>query len=407
MVQTIFSFLNELRQSFRIVDAVDILVVSTFLYAALVWFQKTTSRGLLIGMAALAAVYFSARALDMYLTSLAFHTTFAVLLFGLVVVFQEDLRRLLERVANLHSMRLAQTQFTHIDFDTLVESVFKMAGSKTGALIVIKAKEPLTRHLNGGIPLNGQFSAPLLFSIFDSSTPGHDGAVVIEGNQIKQFAAHLPISQNTNSVAGRGTRHSAALGLSERSDALTIVVSEERGVVSIAESGKLKEMPTAASLKQRLDDFQETVLPEEARPMWNRILVQHVRLKLLSLMIATIAWFALAYDPHTVQRTFVFPIEYRNLAKQLMIDEGAPIEIRVTLSGSDRDFRFLDPANVKMTLDLSDVSVGFHELPLSEKNIRLPANLSPYRIDPRTIRLRLLTRKELPVENQANAGIKD
>lgn len=185
MIETIFSFLDEFRHTFRMVDAVDILLVSACLYAILVWFQRTASRGVLIGMAALTVIYFAARALDMYLTSLAFHTTFAVLLFGLVVVFQEDLRRFLERVANLRSVRLGKQQIAHIDSDALVESIYKMAASKTGALVVIKAKEPLERHLNGGIPLNGLFSAPLLYSIFDSSTPGHDGAVVIQGNQIK------------------------------------------------------------------------------------------------------------------------------------------------------------------------------------------------------------------------------
>ena len=395
MIETIASFLTEFRQTFRVVDVVDILLVSTFLYAALVWFQKTTSRGVLIGTAALAAVYFSARALDMYLTSLVFQTTFAVLLFGMVVVFQEDLRRLLERVASIRSLRLNQTGTARLDYNTLIETVFAMAASKTGALIVIKAKEPLSRHINGGIKLNGKFSAALLYSIFDSNTPGHDGAVVIEGNQISQFAAHLPISQNTAVAAGRGTRHCAALGLSERSDALTIVVSEERGVVSVAESRELIEMPTAASLKLRLDDFNGDMLPKAKVPLWNQVLLQHARLKVLSLLIATIAWFALAYDPYTVQRTFAFPIEYRNLAKNLVIDD-APSESRVTLSGSDRDFRFLDPASVKITIDLTENAGGFHQIPLSEKNIRLPANLVPYRIDPRTIRLRLLPKEVLP-----------
>lgn len=392
MFESITTVLTDLQAAFRIVDAVDILLVSAFLYATLLWFQRTTSQGVLIGLASLTAVYFVARSFEMYLTSLAFHTTFAVLLFGLVVVFQEDLRRLLERVADLRSVRFGKTQPLSTDFDALADCVFKMASTKTGALIVVKGKEPLTRHLHGGIPLNGQFSAPLVRSIFDSSTPGHDGAVVIEDQQIKQFAAHLPTSRNTSEVKGRGTRHSAALGISERSDAFTIVVSEERGNVSVALSGQLVEIANAASLKQRLEDFQKTVLPETTVPIWNRVLLEHAGLKVLSLLIAAVAWYALAYDPHTVQRTFAFPIEYRNLATHLMIDDGAPIESHVTLSGSDRDFRFLDPAAVKITLDLSNSLAGYHEIPLSAKNIRLPANLTPYRIDPRTIRLRLATR---------------
>ena len=106
-METIHSFLDDFRESFRVVDAIDILLVSVFLYATLVWFQRAASRGVLSGLALLAIIYFLARGLDMYLTSLAFHTTFAVLLFILVVVFQEDLRRLLERVSTLRSVELS------------------------------------------------------------------------------------------------------------------------------------------------------------------------------------------------------------------------------------------------------------------------------------------------------------
>ncbi len=276
MIETSLLFLDELRRTFRIVDAVDILLVSVFLYGSLLWFQRTASRGVLSGVTALAAVYFIARGLDMYLTALAFHTTFAVLLFILVVVFQEDLRRLLEHISALRSVRFRQSTEIDLDLNELVESMFHMARSRTGALIVLKGREPLARHLHGGVALGGRISKPLLYSIFDAHTPGHDGAVVLDQDRIEQFAAHLPISRNSQEIAGRGTRHSAALGLSECSDSLTIVVSEERGVVSVAESGDLSEIATATDLEQRLKDFlcgqvsahDTTRLEAFHRPAW-------------------------------------------------------------------------------------------------------------------------------------------
>jgi uncharacterized protein (TIGR00159 family) len=391
-LEAILSFVDELRESFRIVDAIDILLVSTFLYATLVWFQRAASRGVLIGLAALAVVYFLARGLDMYLTSLAFHTTFAVLLFILVVVFQEDLRRLLERVATFRSVNFRQSQHVSLDLDAFVESVFKMAASKTGALIVLKGKEPLERHLNGGVTLNGSVSQPLLYSIFDSHTAGHDGAVIVEQDRITQFAAHLPISKNTKVIAGRGTRHSAALGLSERSDALIVVVSEERGIVSVAQEGTLTEMSTASDLKKRLDQYLADTFPANTQSVWRRFLVQHGRLKVLSVVIAIAAWFVLAYDPHTVQRTFAVPIEYRNLPKEVELDEFALTEARVTLSGSERDFRFLDPGSLKISLDLTNADIGSQEIVFAEPNIRLPSNVSLYRIEPRIMRLNVRVR---------------
>ena len=358
-----------------------------FLYAALLWFQRTASRGVLLGMALLTVVYFLARGLDMYLTSLAFHTTFAVLLFILVVVFQEDLRRLFERVSAVRSVQFRRTRAIPIDLDALVESVFEMARLRTGALIVLKGREPLHRHLIGGAELQGRLSKPLLVSLFDSHTPGHDGAVVIERDRVAQFAAHLPISKNTEVIAGRGTRHSAALGLAECSDALTIVVSEERGVVSVAEAGELTEMSTASDLMKRLQRFFRTTFPETSQSLWRRLLVQHGGLKIMSLLVAIVAWFVLAYDPHTVQRTFAAPVEYRNLPESLELDESAPSEARVTLSGSERDFRFLDPGTLKISLDLEDFREGFQEVVVAEKHIRLPGDLSLYRIEPRVIRL--------------------
>ena len=391
----IISFFEELLESFRLVDAIDILLVSLFLYAALVWFQRAASRGVLIGLASLAAVYFLARGLDMYLTSLAFHTSFAVLLFILVVVFQEDLRRLLDRVSTFPSVTF-NTRDVAIELDAIVESVFVMSASKTGALIVLKGKEPLERHLNGGITLNGRISKPLLYSIFDPHTPGHDGAVIIDRDRITKFAAHLPISKNTTAIAGRGTRHSAALGLSEHSDALTIVVSEERGTVSIAEAGALIEISTASALKQRLVDYVEAVFPATSHSAWRRFLLQHGRLKLLSFVIAFSAWFALAYDPHTVQRTFVAPVEYRNLPKAVELDGTAPNEARITLTGSDRDFRFLDPGSLKISLDLSDIKIGYQEVAVNSGNLRLPSNLELYRIEPRIMRLYARSRPVKP-----------
>ena len=393
MVETALSFFDELSRTFRIVDAVDILLVAVFLYTALVWFQRTASRGVLAGMAALALVYFFARGLDMYLTSLAFHTTFAILLFVLVVVFQEDLRRLFERVSALQSVRISNSPGLEFEIDELVESVFKMADSKTGALIVLKGKEPLERHLDSGIMLGGRLSKPLLYSIFDSHSAGHDGAVILENDRVEQFAAHLPISKNTKEIAGQGTRHSAGLGIAERSDALAIVISEERGVVSIAESGKLRSIATAADLKRRLEKFFAVTFPRITQPLWKRFLLQNGRLKVLAIVVAVVAWFVLAYDPHTIQRTYGVPIEYRSLAKELELIGAPPNEVHVTLSGLERNFRFLEPGTLKITLDLSDVQLGYQDVQIADSDIRRPANLLPYRINPKIITLNIQKRQ--------------
>jgi diadenylate cyclase len=390
MIETLLSMLEEFWRNFRPSDAVDILLMSVILYSVLLWFKETASRRVLIGVSLMLIIYFSARAFDMYLTSLVFHTGFAVLVIVMIVVFQEDLRRMFERVAAWAAIRrhFRQNHDLLIDADAVVEAAFNLASSKTGALIVIKGSEPLDRHLDGGIPLGGHISKPLFYSIFDSSSPGHDGAVIIERDRISRFAAHLPISKNHKEISGRGTRHSAGLGLSELCDALVIVVSEERGEVSVAESGRLRKMSSAADLMNHIERFHADNFPETDAAVWQKFVTKHWPLKIFALMLTIVAWFVLAYNPSTVQRTFVVPIEYRNLSSDMQLDKDAPNEARVTLSGSEGNFRFLEPSTLTISIDLGNIqSYDEQAITITEENIRLPANLQMYRIEPHTIRL--------------------
>jgi uncharacterized protein (TIGR00159 family) len=383
-------FFSEFWDNFRATDAVDILLMSVLLYSVLAWFRETASRRALIGVSVLVAIYGLARAFDMYLTSLLFHTGFAVLLIVLIVIFQEDLRRMFERVAAWGSLeQVRQTLSALPEVDSLVEAAFTLAQHRTGALIVLKGSEPLERHLDGGVALGGALSKPLLYSIFDASSPGHDGAVIVERGHVSKFAAHLPISKNQAEIAGRGTRHSAALGLSECSDALVIVVSEERGGVSVAEMGRLREVGTAAALKSRMEEFLAAKFPLKTRATWRRYVVEHWPLKGSAVGLAVAAWLLLAYRPSTLYRTFILPIEYRNLGGELLLADDAPHEARVTLSGSERGFRFLEPGALKLSIDLAGSQAGEHEIAVSERNIRLPAKLDLYRIEPQPIALHL------------------
>lgn len=393
-METILSFLEEFRTHFRIADAVDILLMSAIVYWGLVWFKQTASRRVLIGIIVVLVIYFLARTLDMFLVSLVLQAGFAVFIIILVVIFQEDLRRMFERIAGARwfGRFVRTTPDLPFDLDSLVEAAFVMADSRTGALIVLKGVEPLDRHANGGVALDGKISRPLLFSLFDSSSPGHDGAVLIDKGRIEKFATHLPISKDHKQIAGRGTRHSAALGLAECSDALAVVVSEERGVVSVAEAGELVAIDSPSILKQRIESFFERRSPVQNRSAVKQTLLRNGWLKLIAVALTVIAWFVLAYDPQTIQRTFVVPIEYRNLAPEHVLDERAPAEARVTLSGSERSFRFLEPGTLKISINLAEASLGTQEIAITDRHIRLPQNLSLYRIDPRVIRMDIRTK---------------
>lgn len=406
-MHSLYSFLQELSRNFRIADLFDILIISLCVYSAIIWFRRTTSRSVVIGILLLTLVYFLARTFGLYLTSLLFQTFFAVLLVALVVVFQEEIRRAFERIAIWGTFRDRRRFATLPGIDTLLEGVSTMASNRIGALIVIKGREPLDRHVEGGIPLYGRVSKPLLYSIFDPHSPGHDGAVLIEGDRISKFGAHLPLSKNSFEIGMLGTRHAAGLGMSECSDAFVIIISEERGVISIAENGRIKPVQSIADLKSRLEQFYADRFRPEVATGWSGAFRQNGRMKVLSLVLASAAWFLMAHRAETIQRTFAVPIEQRNLPPGWDLEDPKPAMAKVTLTGSSRAFDLLNPSGLIISLDLSRIREGGQQVVLTEESMRRPPNLQVYRIEPSIIILTAypMTAASLPVEVRTQGSL--
>lgn len=381
-------FLNEFGRSFRVSDAADILLVAVAIYFTLIWLKQTASRSVLIGVGVLVGIYFLARAFDLYMTSVLFNAAFAGLVVALVVVFQHDIRRAIERIAVLGRLpRLSRTTtVAPSEIDSLIEAAFTLASDKRGALMVLKGREEIESHVDGGIGLDGRLSKPLLYSIFDPNSAGHDGAVLIDSCAVRKFAAHLPLSHKRSEL---GTRHSAAVGLSECCDALVIVISEERGVVSVAERGRLEECHSPADLKTRVERFLRKKFPQSSEPAWKTLLKQHFKTKLTALFLACLAWGVVGSTRETIQRTFVVPIEYRKVPENVILKDHVPTETRVTFSGSERAFQFLAPSVLKVSLDLSEAARGKDAFTITDKQVRHPSNLTVYRVEPRAITLTL------------------
>jgi len=351
-----------------------------------------------------------ARTFDMYMTAALFQAALAITAIALIVVFQEDLRRAFSRIALLGKLpRLGSAGQTSLDCDVLVETAFELAQKKVGALIVIRGDEPLERHIRGGSLIDARISKALLDSVFDPHSMGHDGAVIIERDRIRHFAAHLPLSKNLKELGTRGTRHSAALGLSEVSDAMVIVVSEERGQVGLAWNGKIETVATATELKGRLgmERFTGPQGPQQRISLWHRLLRGNTGLKLASVTLACLAWFLISFEADTVQKTFVVPIEYRKLPENMFIEDAAPTEARITLSGFERAFNLLVPGTLKASLDLSNVEEGQQQIVVEESHIKLPQNLTLFRVLPRTLSFRVhrWVRSNVDVEARAEGRL--
>jgi diadenylate cyclase len=392
---------HELLRNVRFADLADILVVSALVYGVLILLRRSAPRALLIGAPLAAAAYVLALLLDMSLTLILFHAVLPVLLIGAIVLFQEDIRRALRRrptpiwTGSLKWLRGGRVPpRTRPETDALVEAAFQLASRKVGALVVLVGREPLEPHVEGGVALNGRFSLPLLCSLFDPHSPGHDGAVLMEHQTVTRFAVHLPLSGNAEQVGDMGTRHSAALGLSERSDALVLVISEERGTVSVAEEGRIALMASAAELKDRIERFHAARLSHLLAERRKITPLRNWRLMLLSFLLACLGWFLFGYQPDLVERTFVVPIEYRNLPEGTSLDGTEPSEARVTLAGRESVFNLLDPATLVVSLDTTQEADaprsrdGVQEIPITAADVRRPFRLTVTHISPDVARIR-------------------
>jgi YbbR domain-containing protein len=149
-------------------------------------------------------------------------------------------------------------------------------------------------------------------------------------------------------------------------------------------------------LKVRLEQFMATKFPQQRESWWQRFVVRHWPLKVISFALAIVAWIAFAYNPSTIERTFVVPIEYRNVAPDLVLSDDAPAENRVTLSGTEPAFRLLEPSTLTISINLANATEGPQAIAIQQKDVNMPANLSLYGIEDNVIRLQLRKRPETP-----------
>ena len=247
-------------QIIRINDLFDIVIVALLVYYLIKLIRETRAMQLFKGLLFIAAVFLISSILKLTALNYILTGTIQIGLFALVVIFQPELRNVLERLGRFSVIsniitssddeKIKQTENT---INAVVSAASNMSSTKTGALMVLERETRLGEYLSTGTPLNADISDRLLINIFVHYTPLHDGATIIRGNKIITAACVLPLTANTNISPDLGTRHRAALGLSEATDAVVVVVSEETGKISIAMNGTLTRNLTQDSLKRILN----------------------------------------------------------------------------------------------------------------------------------------------------------
>jgi uncharacterized protein (TIGR00159 family) len=377
-------------------DLIDIALVAVLLYGLILAVRGARAHLALAGIAILAVVYLLARQLGLALTATLFQAFFAVSVLVLVVVFQREIRQFFERVAVLGLRGGRAPVLASGPLETLVGVVRELAETRRGALIVLPGRDPVERHLAGGIALDGQLSWPLLVALFDPHSPGHDGAIVIEGERVRRFAAHLPLSTNFEQLCLRGTRHAAALGLAERTDALCIVVSEERGTVSIARRGALRELAQPAELARVLAEFAgELASPLVARRGIARRIAARWRELLAATAGSALLWALVVPGSQVAEVDVEAPVALGELPPGFELVGVDPPRVQVRVSGLRRQLFLLDRSAIRVELDGYLVELGRRSFEVSPADVRLPSGLTAVRVSPEKVRVSV-TRAERP-----------
>lgn len=279
-MQTISDFFQKIFQMtipyIRIIDIVQILIITIVIYNIIIWLRNTKAWSLLKGLLVLMIFYIIAGILNMTVIIWLVNNCLSVVVMAVVIIFQPELRQALDKIGSLSRKGILQNVlpfdfvkseenlFTKETATELVNAAFQMAAVKTGALIVIQQEIVLKNYVQRwGTDIDAVVGSEILINIFEKNTPLHDGAVIIIGNRIAAAKCFLPLNQNEKISTKLGTRHHAAAGISEVTDSLTIIVSEETGSVSVARNGTIKTGLDRKELEEELlricpvDDIKE------------------------------------------------------------------------------------------------------------------------------------------------------
>lgn len=258
-------------------DIVEIIILAVVSYYILAWIKNTKAWALLKGVIVIAVFILLAAICKMNTILWIVTNVFSIAAIAIVVVLQPELRKALEElgqknffssIVSFDSGKQEGGLFSDRTINEITKACVEMGKVKTGALIVIEQHQSLKEYERTGIDVDGIVSSQLLINIFEHNTPLHDGAVIVRGNRIVSATCYLPLSDNMALSKELGTRHRAGVGISEATDSLTVIVSEETGKISVAYNGRLERAVDADRLKSRMAEIQDKPVEEKKRKLW-------------------------------------------------------------------------------------------------------------------------------------------
>jgi len=383
----------------RFQDVLDILFLTIVAYYLYVWFRGTKAFKALAGLLALAIIYTAARAWGLFLTTWMFEILWQVLIILLIILFQGEIRQVLERVDPLRKIGLRRHSKPAEWIEDFTQAVFSLAERKIGGLAIIEGLDKVDEFITAGTALEGDPTPDLLLTIFQKESPLHDGAVLIREGKVVAAACYLPLSSDEQLPKHWGTRHRAAVGLSQRCDAMVVVVSEERREVSLARGGELLTMENQERFSQIVQGA--ITLPTPVGKNWwatiRLLLVPRWPLKLGTLAIVSLVWLMLA-GQQDFEVTIKVPVEFKNLPENMEIVEPMKPSAEITARGLRKDAGTLNSRNVLLELDLSSAKLGRKTYRISPEQAVLPGErIDVVRIEPTEFVLEFRQKEQKPL----------
>jgi uncharacterized protein (TIGR00159 family) len=392
-MDTFLSFLSSIRWQ----DVVDILINSYILFRFYVLFRGTRAFRVLIGLLCLWFFHRIAVSLGLIVTSWAIQGIIAAGALIIIVVFRSEIRSVFQS----RSLKAIFWGFPKKAVDTpievIVESIFEMAQNRCGALIVIPGKEDLDEVIHSGIKWDGWVSREMIRSIFWQDNPVHDGAIIIQDDKIKEVAVVLPLSHRKGLPSYYGTRHRAAVGLVESTDALVIVVSEERGNVAVAKDSDIRTIKRKSELERILRDHLGFI--EEGAADLKKEKFKTAAAALVSVIFVTGLWLSVTRGFDALV-TLEIPVEYMNRSPEMEIVSASVDAVRLQLSGPGVLIKSIQPKQVGVRLNLSEAVLGSNTFTIKNENIVLPPGIILKTVVPQEVEVTLdiPVKKTLPVQ---------
>lgn len=377
-------------------DVADIIIMSVLLYQLYGWFKHTKALQVVIGLGSLGVLYLVTRNLGFFMTSWILQELGTVIFVLIIVIFQAEIRQALYRISPLRRILGRQDTGPSFDLTELSTTIFSLAASRTGAIIVFQRSEPLDEYLSNGVPLDSVVSGQLIGCIFQDGSPLHDGALVVRNGRIQRASCHLPLSVNSEIPQRYGTRHRAGLGLSEKSDAAVVIVSEERGEVSLALSGELAPVGSPEQLSRELSRLLAQPAGDQARPSFMRRVFSNFWPKLATVVLVSLVWLVITAREGEIV-TVTAPVQFRNLPDSLLLSGSSVDRVEIQIKSYSGLISPPKEGEIVADVDLARVHEGSNQLYLGKEYFKLPSGLVITRIKPSSLRVMVERKVRKPV----------